>query len=145
MLSIPQALARIKANTPQFVDQPLVCSLCRDLGLPFRRRLLTPLVTTQLFLRQVLEGNAPVPELRRLTKLDFSESASCDARQRLPLAFFQRLPYAVLGRCRRDADDDPAARWRGHRVFFLGGSRFSMPDAPELRDEFGCPGGQTEG
>jgi hypothetical protein len=145
MLSIPQARARIKANTPHFVDQPLVSSLCRDLALPFRRRLLTPLVTTQLFLRQVLEGNAAVAELRRVTKLDFSESAYCDARQRLPLAFFQRLHHAVLGRCRRDADDDPAARWRGHRVFFLDGSSFSMPDTPELREEFGCPGGQAEG
>jgi hypothetical protein len=145
MLSIPQALARIKANTPRFLDSRLVSSLCDDLHLSFRDRLLTPLVTTQLFLRQVLEGNTAVADLRRVTKLDFSESAYCDARQRLPLAFFQRLHSAVLGRCRRDADDDPAALWRGHRVFFLDGSSFSMPDTPELRDEFGCPGGQATG
>jgi Transposase DDE domain len=145
MLGMSQALTRIKGHTDQFLDRALIHSLCRELGIPFRERLLSPPVTTHLFLRQVLEGNTSVPELRRIAKLDFSESAYCDARQRLPLAFFQRLHHAVLRRCRRHAEDDPHARWRGHRVFFLDGSSFSMPDTPELRAEFGCPAGQADG
>jgi hypothetical protein len=145
MLSMSQALERIKGDTTQFVDSPLIRSLCRDLELRGRNRLLTPVVTTHLFLRQVLEGNAPVPELRRLAKLDFADSSYCDARQRLPLAFFQRLNAAVLDRCRRYAEDDPRARWHGHRVFFLDGSSFSMPDTPDLRAEFGQSGNQADG
>jgi hypothetical protein len=145
MLSIPQALRRLKDNTSQFLAPSLIDTLCHDLQLSFRQRRLTPLITAQLFLRQILEGNTSVPELQRISPLDFSESAYCEARQRLPLTFFQRLHAAVLGRCRHDTEDDPHARWRGHRLFFLDGSSFSMPDTPELRDEFGQSGMQAEG
>ena len=64
----------------------------------FRNRLLTPAVTTHLFVRQVLEGNVAVPELRRIAKLAFADSSYCDARQRLSLAFLLRLNAAVLDR-----------------------------------------------
>jgi hypothetical protein len=104
------------------------------------------LVTTRLFLHQVLHGNASIAELRRLAKFPFAESSYCDARQRLPLAFFQRLHRAVLGRCRARDADDLQALWQGrHRVFFVDGSSFSMPDTPELQDEFGQPSGQAKG
>jgi hypothetical protein len=145
MLSMSQALARIKGDTGQFVDPSLLRSLCRELQLRGRNRLLTPVVTTHLFLRQVLEGNVAVAELRRLAKLDFAESSYCAARQRLPLAFFQRLNAAVLDRCRRYAAADPRALWLGHRVFFLDGSSFSMPDTADLRAEFGQSGQQVNG
>jgi hypothetical protein len=145
MLSMAQALERLKGNTAPFVDAPLIHSLCQELQLSFRHRRLTPLVTTHLFLRQVLEGNAPVPELRRLAHFAFADSSYCDARQRLPLLFFQRLNHAVLTRCQRFSADDPRARWYGHRVFFLDGSSFSMPDTPDLRAEFGQSGNQAAG
>jgi hypothetical protein len=146
MLSISQALKRIKGNTAEFVPETTLRKLCRDLQLPFRNRLLTPLVTTHLFLRQILEGNASVPDLQRITKFPFSLSAYCDARQRVPLNFFQRLHHAVIGHCRPYSENDRDALWCGrHRVFFLDGTSFSMPDTPELRDEFGQPGGQAEG
>ena len=60
MSTISQALQRIKGDTARFVDPPLIHSLCRQLQLRGRNRLLTPVVTTHLFLRQVLEGNTPV-------------------------------------------------------------------------------------
>jgi hypothetical protein len=146
MLSIPQALKRIKGNTPHYLPERIVYTLCRDLQLSFRQRLLTPVVTTHLFLRQVLEGNTPIAQLRRISKFPFSESAYCDARQRIPLAFFQRLHHAVLGRCHAAGADDLDALWMGrHRVYFLDGSSFSMPDTPELRQEFGYPPGQAPG
>ncbi len=40
----------------------------------------------------------------RLSRLDFTASASCQARRRLPTAAL---------------DADPEARWKGHRVFLL--------------------------
>lgn len=145
MLSMSQAVARIKGATADFIEASLIHSLCRSLHLCGRQRLLTPLLTTQLFVRQILEGNTPVPELRRIAKLSFADSSYCDARQRLPLAFFQQLNTAVLDRCRRYADNDPRALWYGHRVFFLDGSSFSMPDTPQLRATFGQSGQQAEG
>jgi hypothetical protein len=145
MLSISEALDRIKGDTTQFLDAPLLRAACREAGLTFRHRLLTPAVTTHLFVRQVLEGNAAVAELRRIAKLAFADSSYCDARRRLPLAYFLRLNAAVLDRCRRYADGDPRALWYGHRVFFLDGSSFSMADTPDLRAEFGHPGQQAEG
>jgi hypothetical protein len=145
MLSISEALDRIKGDTTQFLDAPLIRAACREAGLTFRHRLLTPAVTTHLFVRQVLEGNAAVAELRRIAKLSFADSSYCDARRRLPLAYFLRLNAAVLDRCRRYADGDARALWRGHRVFFLDGSSFSMADTPDLRAEFGHSGEQAEG
>jgi hypothetical protein len=146
MLSIPNALQRIKGNTTDYLPERVVYSLCRQLHLSFRKRLLTPLVTAQLFLRQVLEGNKPIAELRRIAKLPFAESSYCQARQRLPLAFFLRLQRAVVGRCLASAEGDLDALWMGrHRVFFLDGSSFSMPDTPDLQQEFGQPGGQAPG
>lgn len=145
MISMSQALDRIKGDTAPFIDPPLIHAVCQQSGVSFRRRLLTPLLTTQLFVRQVLHGNVAVAELRRLAKLPFADSSYCDARQRLPLTFFVRLNAAVLDRCRRFAEGDPRALWWGHRVFFLDGSSFSMPDTPQLQDEFGQSGGQAAG
>jgi hypothetical protein len=146
MLSIPQALKRIKGNTAEFLPEATLRNLCRDLHVSFRNRLLTPLVTTHLFLRQILEGNTSVPELQRISKFPFSLAAYCDARQRVPLVFFQRLHHAAIGHCRPYAANDRDALWLGrHRVFFLDGSSFSMPDTPELQEEFGQPGGQAAG
>jgi hypothetical protein len=140
-----QALDRIKGDTAQFLDAPLLRAVGREVGLAGRNRLLTPAVTTHLFVRQVLEGNTSIAALRRLAKVPFAESSYCDARRRLPLRYFQRLNAAVLDRCRRYAADDPRALWQGHRVFFLDGSSFSMPDTPDLQAEFGQSGAQAEG
>jgi hypothetical protein len=146
MLSISQALTRLKGNLPAFLPEATLQRLCRDLQLSYRHRCLTPVVTAHLFLRQILEGNTSVPELQRISKFPFSTAAYCEARQRLSLTFCQRLHHAALGHCRPDAAHDRDALWRGrHRVFFLDGSSFSMPDTPELQEEFGQPAGQAAG
>jgi hypothetical protein len=143
MLTIPQAVARIKANLSQHLPETLIRQHCRELGFPHRQRTLTPVVTTYLFLRQVLHGNVAAGQLRHLSGLGFTDSAYCQARARLPLALFHRLRRAVTGDCLDDAAGD--GRWRGHRAWLLDGSSFSMPDTPELQEEFGQPGGQRPG
>lgn len=143
MASIPQALKRIKANLSSSLPEDAIRRALAALHHTFRETTLSPVVTTYLFARQVLHGHTAVGHLRHLAGLDFTDSAYCQARQRLPVSFFHRLHDAVLGCCRRD--DDPAARWRGRRVFLLDGSSFSMPDAEELRETFGQPGGQADG
>jgi hypothetical protein len=139
-----QALTRIKGNTTEALPETLLRTICRDLQLQGRERTLTPVVTTYLFLQQILHGNTPVGNLRHLSGLAFTEAAYCQARQRLPVGFFHRLQRAVTAACRDEADPQ-APRWRGHRVFLLDGSSFSMPDTEELRQEFGQPGNQAPG
>ena len=143
MLSISHALERLKSNLTDVVPQTLVQRLCADLHRPHRQRCLTPVVTTYLFLRQVLHGNAAVGTLRPLSGLDFTDSAYCQARARLPVGYFHRLQRAVTGRCA--SGDDAASRWHGHRLFLLDGSSFSMPDTPELQESFGQSGTQAKG
>ena len=140
MHSIPRALSRIKSNVAAFLPEATVARLAADLPRPYRQRTLTPAVTTYLFLQQVLHGNTAVSHLRHLSGLDFSDSAYCQARGRLPVGFFRRLHQAVLAPCR-----SPAGCWHGHRLFALDGSSFSMPDTDELRQEFGYPPGQAAG
>jgi hypothetical protein len=142
MLTVPQALRRIKVNLDQHVPEALIRQTCDALGYRYRERTLTPVVTTYLFLRQLLAGNVSAGRLRHLSGLDFTDSAYCQARARLPLAFFHRLRRAVTDRCVGGGD---SGRWHGHRLFLLDGSSFSMPDTSELQAEFGQPGGQAVG
>jgi len=143
--TIPHPLDRLKGNLARYLPATLVLSLCRDLGRTYRERTLTPLATTLLFVQQVLHGNCACGLLRHLSGLDFTDSAYCQARARLPFGFFRRLLTAVTGRCRRLDPADATDLWHGHRVFLLDGSGFSMPDTPELRQEFGQPGAQADG
>ncbi|MCI0354485.1 MAG: transposase, partial [Acidobacteria bacterium] len=145
MTTIPQALRRIKADFAQTLPQARVQQLADQLLRSWRQRTLTPVVTSYLFLQQILHGNTAVGELRHLSGLEFSDAAYCQARQRLPAAFFAKLHRLALGNCRADADADHTGLWRGHRLYSLDGSSFSMPDTAELQQQFGQPPGQAKG
>ena len=145
MVTLTDSLRRVKAHLQEVLPDRLVRQACHDVGHHWRDRTLTPTVTTYLLLQQVLHGNPAVGELRHQSGLGFTASAYCQARQRLPTAALRRLQRAVAGRATAALDDDPLARWKGHRVFFLDGSSFSMPDTEELREAFGQPSGQAAG
>lgn len=145
MATLTESLRHVQAHFPDVLPDRVIANACRAVGHSWRDRTLDPTVTTYLLLQQVLHGNPAVGELHRQSRLDFSESAYCQARRRLPTAALRALQRAVAGRARADLDDDPAARWKGHRVYLLDGSTFSMPDTEELREAFGQPGGQAEG
>jgi Transposase DDE domain len=145
MLSMTAALARINGRAAEAVPDRLIERLCREVGHRWRDRDLGPVVTTQLFLQQVLHGNVAVGELRRLSGLTFTDAAYCQARARLPRALLERLQRAVTDGLFRATEVRPSELWHGHRVFLLDGSGFSMPDTPALQARFGQPGGQAEG
>ncbi len=145
MPTMTQALAKLKANLPDLLPARSLLRIATAIGIRFRQRTLTPAVTSALFLQQVLHGNPAAGELRRRTKLDCTDSAYCQARQRLTVGYFHRCSQAVLGPCRVQAENHLDALWRDHRRFALDGSSFSMPDTPELRAEFGYPPGQAPG
>jgi hypothetical protein len=147
MSTLSDALRYIKGNLTQVLPPSLPDKICRELGRSYRQRTLTPTVTTYLFLQQILHGNTACNELRHLSKLEFTDSAYCQARGRLSPGYFQRLMREVTGLCYADDefDLDPRTRWKGHRLFLIDGSTFSMPDTDELREMFGQPDAQAAG
>jgi hypothetical protein len=139
MFTIAKALRRIKGNLAQFLPNSAITVAAEHIDQPRRHRLLDPATTTYLFLQQLLHGNTAIAELQHLSGLDFTDSAYCQARARLPLSFFACLQQQSLPRCPQPR------RWRGHRLFVLDGSSFSMPDTPALQEYFGQPEAQDPG
>jgi hypothetical protein len=145
MASIAAALDRIKLDPLGALGRDAVEEVCREVGYDhWRERELDPATTLALFVQQVVHGNTPCSEVRHIAGRDFSASAWCQARARLPLevcqAMLTRVCDASLPLTRR-ADH----LWRGHRTFAIDGSSFSMPDTPALRKAFGSPEGQPKG
>jgi hypothetical protein len=91
------SLRRVKAHLYDVLPDRLIRDACRAVGHRWRDCTLDPTVTTYLLLQQVLHGNPAVGELRRQSGLDFTDSAYCQARQRLPLAALRDLQRAVAG------------------------------------------------
>jgi hypothetical protein len=142
VLTIASAVDRIKSELKELVPERMLQRLVNDWGQSHRDRLLPPAVTTELFLQQILHGNTAITHLRHLSGRDFTASAYCQARARLPVEFFRRLSRAVVERCRHD---EPPRLWRGLRLVVIDGTSFSMPDTEELRATFGQPTGQADG
>jgi hypothetical protein len=132
------ALARVRREVFSS-DLPIAAAvdqLCRDSGLLWRDRLLTPLVTLRLFVLQILHGNTSIAHLRQLCGVDFAPSSYCEARQRLPLEVIAGLLEAMLQWAGQSAN---AVALLGQRVFICDATSHSMSDTPELRGRFGLP------
>jgi hypothetical protein len=144
MASITHALQVIKSNPLAVLDRAAIERVCREHNYHWRNRELDPATTVALFLQQILHGNVPCTEVRHFHNGAFSAQAYCAARQRLPLAvcndLFSEVCQRLVPRTNRDEH-----RWRGHRVFHVDGTGFSMPDTAELRKAFGGPSGQKPG
>lgn len=142
-MNFHDALRFVKDRGADSLSSKLILRSCQRVGYQWRERGLGPVPTTQIFLEQVLHGNVPVPHVIRITRLEFTESAYCQARQRLPLAVLEYLERSLTGMLQ--AESDAEATWYGHRVFFMDSSAFSMPDTKPLREHFGLHGLQKEG
>jgi hypothetical protein len=143
MCSIAEVIRQFKEDwTRQFEDEAILAA-CRQAGVKWRDRLLTPVYVVKLFLLQILFGNTACEHVPRLAGKAFTGEAYCKARSRLPLAVLQTL-LTTCTRAMIDAVRDDG-RWLGHRLWLLDGTGFSMPDTPELRAHFGQPGGQKTG
>jgi hypothetical protein len=140
--TIAQIVARFKSDIAQAISPATIEEVCQSVGHVWRDRILTPVVTLHAFLLQILHGNMAGSGVARLIGKAFSAAAYCEARMRLPLELFARLLQHV-GSALTSHDDD--GRWRGHRIYLLDGSSFSMPDTPELQRHFGQPGAQRKG
>jgi len=107
-------------------------------------RIFSPLVTLRVFLEQVLNPDhscrAAVARLiayrvaQGLPSCSSETGAYCQARKRLPLAFFA----AVARRVGQTLDARVKAEWlwKGRRVHLFDGSSVMMPETPENRQEY---------
>ena len=141
--TITEALKHIQAELATLLDAPTILDLCRAMDYQWRERQLDPVTTVHLFLLQVLHGNTACTHLPHLSGQGFTASAYCQARTRLPLSVLEQLLRLTAAVCEPTTHDE--GRWRGHRTFLVDGSRFSMPDTPELQEEVGQPSGQRPG
>lgn len=133
--NVPQIIRQFKRTWTYELDDESIRTACREVGYRWRERKLGPVTTVKMFLLQILFGNVACSYVPHLAGTDVSGSAYCDARTRLPLLVLQRL----LTRCTNRMADAVrgSGLWLGHRLFFVDGSGFSMPDSRELRACFG--------
>ncbi len=69
------ALRRIQEDLAEVLDARQIIAVCREAGYGFRKRLLDPITTIQLFVVQILHGNFAVARLQDFTVEPFSEAA----------------------------------------------------------------------
>jgi hypothetical protein len=142
MVTILPALRQVREDLAELLDRTTVKQVCRELEYIWRDRQLDPYTTLHLFILQVLNRNTAMTYLPHLSGERFSASAYCQARQRLPVEFFQKLVDSFTRGLEQSGD---VPLWRGHRVMLIDGSGFSMPDTAELQAHFGQPGRQKPG
>ena len=143
MASISTAVRRVKDELPGQISEALVSQACQAAGYRWRRRVLTPVATLQLFVLQVLQGNVACRAVRRLSGWAFTAAGYCEARMRLPIDVFGHVATALTRAARRRVTH--FGRWKGHRVMHIDGTGLSMPDEPALQEAFGYPGNQKPG
>jgi hypothetical protein len=142
-LSIPQILRQFKADVSKALAPETIAKICGFLGHKYRKRVLDPVITFQVFLVQILHGNTACTALSRLAGIPFTAEAYCQARSRLPLALFEELLEHVCDAMVSVVET--SALWHGHKTWSIDGSSFSMPDTPELQARFGQPSAQAKG
>ncbi len=106
--TITDVVKQFKASWTSLLEPPSILQACEDIGYSWRDRTLGPVVTLQLFMLQILHGNAACSQLRHLSKLKVSASAYCQARMRLPLLVFQRLLDQITRRLQQDHKSNTA-------------------------------------
>jgi len=144
--SIREVLNQFKAHpADRFGTEEELKQLCQQVGLRWRERLLTPIVTLRLFFLQILHGNVACDALSHVAGFSFRGSAYCEARQRLPLELLQRLLAHITQRLLLSGPLAAADRWRGHRVFLADATGFTLPDTPPLQKHFGQVPNQKPG
>jgi IS4 transposase len=128
-----------------------IIEACKSAGYCYRQRTITPIVT---ILHMLLAAIWPQESFAASWQVlwaafssKFVEFAGCSpslgsvakARSRIPLAVWNGIFKWMSNHMQ-----EVSARfdtWRGHRVLLLDGTCVSMPDVPELFEEFGTPTG----
>jgi hypothetical protein len=142
-ISVGEVVRQFKADVSLALSASTIERLCQSVGYLWRKRILDPVTTIQVFLVQILHGNTACAGLSHLAGFSFTAAAYCAARGRLPLALFEDLLEFLADTVAPQVEQ--TGRWRGHRTWLVDGSGFSMSDTPQLQAHFGQPGQQTQG
>lgn len=124
---------------------------CNAAGYRYRQRMITPIVTV---LHMILAAIWPEESFAASWQVLWTSFSSmfaehsgkspslgsvAKARYRLPMEMWKEL-FEWLSLQAQDLSQS-FDKWRGHRIVLLDGSCVSMPDNPELFEEFGRPTG----
>jgi hypothetical protein len=151
MATFDLALSCVRDGSPHLPSADRIDQLAREANHCFRDTTLTPGKTLRLFAQQIAHGNVSCWAVRHLADEQFTDSAWCQARGRLPIKLIETVHRTVIDEARAQLDrnnDDAqsgADRFRGHRLYVLDGTSDSMPDTPPLRAHYGVPSGCRPG
>ena len=142
MNTIRTSLNQVKKQFKDYLTPAAIQQVCRDEDYVFRKRRLGPVETIFAFCIQVLHGNTACTAVRHWLGSEVTDSAYCQARQRLPLAIFKKVLKQIASNLNEQVSGD---LWKGLRVYLIDGTTFSMPDTAELEKTYSKPSGQKEG
>lgn len=142
MNTIRTSFYQVKKQFKDYLTPDVILDACRVNNHVFRKRLLGPVETIIAFCLQVLNGNTACVAVRHWLGIDMTDSAYCQARQRIPVDVFRDVLQSVTARFNQQSNTE---LWNGRRVCLVDGTSFSMPDTQELVDEYGKPTGQKKG
>ena len=137
----------------ELLSAEMLTPLLRQLGVEFRDRIFTPIVTLWTFLSQVLSPDHSCRDAvarvlawrtahgRKPCSPD--SSSYCEARGRLPLELVRTLLRQIGRRLDRAVPVDWL--WNGRRVKVVDGTTVTMPDTPENRAAFPPQRNQAHG
>src|SRR5215210_1623559 len=114
MVTLHAALRHVKRDVGGLLDPDAIHAACATHRPGWRPGPLDPAATLGLMLRQVAEGNVSGGQVVRMAGGTFTESAWCQARQRLPLEVLQEVGLNGAARVRESSGVGPS--WHGRRV-----------------------------
>lgn len=130
MATVSNALRQVKAQLHDVHSDQDIFDICRRVGHRWRKRVLDPAVTVQLFLLQLL-AKVAMQGLRHVANVSVTAQAICKAKGRLPLQVLMELV----------AHSAPAGpvrpSWKDLAVYLADGMSFMTPDTPELARRYG--------
>ncbi len=139
MEQLPEAI-----NLPKLIDKYLP---------RYRSRYFTPMVTMNLFLRQVLGGDRSCQHVVSQSSLNYSlllrsthssnTAAYCKARQRLPLELIKSITINAGQWLNKNSHDN--WKWLGRTIKLIDATTVSMPDTKENQRQYPQVSGQKEG
>lgn len=130
MATFSYALCHVKARLRELLPAGEILSLCKQSGHVWRKRILDPVLTVELFVLQLLAGVA-MAGLRHVAGIAVTAQAICKAKKRLPL----KLLMELVGRSAPDPTTPPL--WNGLSVYMADGMSFMTPDTAELAAHYG--------
>lgn len=139
MAALDFALCALRDGSHDLLLPEQINQHARKIGHVFRDTPLDPGNTLTLFVRQIACGNVACSAVCHLAGTDFTDTAWCAARRRLPRELIDECNRQVIERGHSGCQANPASTWRGRRLLIIDGSSDSMPDTRRCGTTTACP------